>query len=756
MTPTLDAVMLSWRLDPWLIGPLIVTALIYTRGWLILRRRHGRWTGWRLTAFLAGLVTIVLALASPIETFSTLLLSVHMVQHLLLMMLAPPLLWLGEPLLPMLRGLPRSLRTHWIAPLFRWRSLRRVFTALTHPLLAGPLFVAVTWLWHSPPGYELALSSPTWHVVEHLCFLFTALLFWYPVIRPYPARPRWSPWLLLPYLLLADVQNTALSALLAFSGVVWYPHYATTPRLGGVSPLEDQSIAGVMMWVPGSIAFLVPLAVIGVRLFFGTNLSFRARELPPSPPSLPHSCGSFRKISLPLISDPRPRPRPWRHLRLVLQIPLLLLAVVIAWDGFRGPPASPMNLAGVLPWIHWRGLLALSLVLFGNLACMGCPLVLPRRLLQRWLPLGRAWPRWLRGKWLAVILLLLFLWAYEAFALWDSPWLAAWLIVGYFVTAFVIDTLFQPGSFCKYVCPIGQFNFVGSLVSPSEVRVKDPRVCHTCVTKDCIRGNDRGPGCETHLFVPRKHGNLDCTFCLDCVHACPKDNISIAATTPGSDLWRDPQRSGVGRFSRRTDLAVLVIVLVFGAFANAGAMVSPVVDFQDQFGPMLGLTSRLAQTITYLILTLILTPLVLMGAAAWVSRTDSLIGTATRYAFALVPLGVAMWLAHYSFHLFTSWESILPVMQRFALDLGVTWFGEPRWACCCCAETPLWLLRLEIVMLDVGLLLSLYTAFRIARRSASPRRALLSALPWGVVMLILFAVGVWIVLQPMQMRGTLT
>ena len=140
-----------------------------------------------------------------------------MLQHLLLMMIAPPLLWLGAPLFPLLLGLPRSIRTHWVAPLFRSRILRRAFRWLTHPVPAWLLFAAATWIWHLPPTYELALASDGWHYLQHICFLVTALIFWYPVIRPFPSRPRWSPWLLVPYLILADVQNTLLAAWLTFS-----------------------------------------------------------------------------------------------------------------------------------------------------------------------------------------------------------------------------------------------------------------------------------------------------------------------------------------------------------------------------------------------------------------------------------------------------------------------------------------------------------------------------------------------------------
>ena len=195
MSPTLDVFLRSWPFDPWLLTAIGLAAGIYWRGWMVFRRRNPqRWPAGRLIAFLGGLAAVYLALASPIEPFADLLLQVHMLQHLLLMMAAPPLLWLGAPLFPFLRGLPQPIRTYWIAPLFRSPALRTLFGRLTHPAVALPLFVATTWLWHAPAAYELALRSNGWHYLQHACFLATGLLFWYPVIRPYPSHPRWATW----------------------------------------------------------------------------------------------------------------------------------------------------------------------------------------------------------------------------------------------------------------------------------------------------------------------------------------------------------------------------------------------------------------------------------------------------------------------------------------------------------------------------------------------------------------------------------
>jgi putative membrane protein len=176
----------------------------------------------------------------------------------LLMSIAPPLIVLGAPVVPMLRGLPRWLIRKPLRPLFRSRVLPAVGRFLTHPPVAWIAMNGAYVAWHIPRAYEFALSSENWHNFEHICFLFTNLMFWWPIIAPWPFRLSGSRWLLIPYLLLSDIVNTGVSAFLCFAGRVLYPSYDIAVRPLGLSALNDQVAAGAFMWVMGSTMYLIP------------------------------------------------------------------------------------------------------------------------------------------------------------------------------------------------------------------------------------------------------------------------------------------------------------------------------------------------------------------------------------------------------------------------------------------------------------------------------------------------------------------
>jgi polyferredoxin len=499
------------------------------------------------------------------------------------------------------------------------------------------------------------------------------------------------------------------------------------------------------MWVPGSIAFLAPAIILAMQA-----LEPR-RTLPVKHVSTARFVMSRRTpwnlLQTPILGSIL----RYRHFRRCVQTAMLLLAAAVAVDGFFGPQVAPMNLAGVLPWTYWRGLAVIALLAAGNLFCMACPFTLPRDLARKFVPPRHRWPRRLRSKWIAVGLLLTYLWAYEAFGLWDSPRSTAWVLLGYFAAALAVDSVFKGASFCKYVCPIGQFHFVHALVSPLEVKVREPAVCASCNTHDCIRGNNRQRGCELNLFQPKKAGNFDCTFCLDCVQACPQQNVGILRVLPGQSLYKDSRGSGIARLSRRSDVAALVLILVFGAFVNAAGMTAPVMMWMHHWHARLGLSSIVPIVTALYAAGLLVIPGLLVAACAWMSR-QSLPASVTwkevtcSFALALVPEGFGMWLAHFSNHLLVGWSSIMPVIQRI-LSPTASVDSPSAWI-------PNWLPSLQLLFLDLGLLLTLYVAWRVACRLVFDMPQTLAVLaPWALLAIALYSAGVWIVFQPMQMRG---
>jgi len=752
MSAVAIAALESWNIDPLACLALLLAVWVYWRGWRQLHaERPERYPVWRLAAFLVGVSCAFVAIDSPLDTLAGLLLEVHMIQHLLLIMVAPPLIWLGQPVLAGLRGLPPRVRNPGLSLFLTWPFLRRWGQAVTNPIVCWMALNAGVVFWHIPRFYDLALRSPPWHQVEHACFFYAALLFWWPVVQVWPSRARWSPWMAIPYLILADLVNTALSAFLIFSDRVLYETYQMAPRLWGISALEDQAKAGAIMWVPGSAAYIVAAVILAVRILGGTRGVRPSDRLRPAPAAAASPIVRKRmKGTEDLLALPVLRLLRYKHSRRVLQAAMLVLAVGIVVDGFLGPQVSPINLAGVLPWTHWRALSVIALLAAGNLFCMSCPFTLPRDLVRRFWPARFHWPQTLRSKWIAVTLLVTYLWAYEAFHIWDSPRFTAWIVVGYFTAALLVDSLFKGASFCKYVCPIGQFHFVNSLASPLEVKVNEPRVCSSCRTYDCLRGNERQRGCELQLFQPRKSGNLDCTFCLDCVHACPSNNVGVFAVMPGAAVIDDRRGSGIGRLTERPDVAVLATVLVFGAFVAAAGMVAPVMTWLHGWHARLGVRSMLPVTTAFYILGLAVAPVIATAICTRLSRTPGTPKTrwsrvACSFASGLVPLGLSMWASHFLYHFATGWRGAFAAACRILHHpySGVAVSGVPGW-----------LPAAQILSLDLGLVLTMWVLWRIAfRRTQMLSGALRSVAPWAALAVSLYSAGIWILFQPMEMRG---
>jgi cytochrome c oxidase assembly factor CtaG len=272
-------IMAAWSWPLWPAVGLILAGTLYARGWTKLQKtRKKEMPPWRAVCFGLGLLAIWIALASPIDALDDFLLSAHMLQHFILMSIAPPLIVLGAPLVPMLRGMPRWV-IRALQPAFASRTLHKIAHVLAHPAVAWVVMNVAYLGWHVPQAFELTLRSEAWHNTEHMCFLFTNIAFWWVIVEPWPSRVRWSRWMVIPYLLTADIVNTILSAVLAFSGKVLYPSYAAAERIFRLNPLQDQVLAGSEMWVLNSLVFLVPVAVVVVRMLSPQGLRNTAERI---------------------------------------------------------------------------------------------------------------------------------------------------------------------------------------------------------------------------------------------------------------------------------------------------------------------------------------------------------------------------------------------------------------------------------------------------------------------------------------------
>lgn len=253
----------AWSLEPGVVLPLAVGAWLYARGlrtlWVQAGPGHGvrRWQAWCAAAGWLGLVA---ALVTPLDALGGVLFSAHMAQHELLMALAAPLLVLGRPVLAVLWALPVG----WRRAIGRWAGtapVRNAWRALTWPSVAWVLHAIAIWAWHAPRFYDAAVARESVHALQHASFLGTALLFWWALIHGHAARRRHGAAVL--YLFTTAVHTTALGAVLTLASRPLYPAYTST-AIWGLTPLEDQQLAGLIMWVPAGVAYLI--AALGFML----------------------------------------------------------------------------------------------------------------------------------------------------------------------------------------------------------------------------------------------------------------------------------------------------------------------------------------------------------------------------------------------------------------------------------------------------------------------------------------------------------
>ncbi|BBQ02653.1 membrane protein (plasmid) [Burkholderia sp. SFA1] len=264
---TPEASPLAWTFEPWVVIALAVSLALYVTGYVRLRARGAQGRAGRtarLVAFVTGWLTLVVALVSPLHALSEWLFSAHMLQHELLMLVAAPLLVIGRPLAMWLWAFPAVARMR-IGAATRSRWIKRPWRFLSLPIVAWTLHAAALWCWHAPRFFETALARPGIHTLQHTSFLGSALLFWWTVFgRASEGHGAANAHAMLS-LFTTMVHTGALGALLTLAPGVWYPSCMETTRALGFDPLQDQQLGGLVMWVPGGLAYLIGGLMVGAR-----------------------------------------------------------------------------------------------------------------------------------------------------------------------------------------------------------------------------------------------------------------------------------------------------------------------------------------------------------------------------------------------------------------------------------------------------------------------------------------------------------
>ncbi len=265
----------SWEFDPLVVIGLTVSALLYWRGVANLRvamPNHRGIRNWEISCFVAGWFAIVVALVSPLHPWGRVLFSAHMTQHEVLMLVAAPLLVLGRPIVIFLKALPVGSARN-LAQLGNSAGWQRIWRVVSNAFVAWLIHGIALWSWHIPAWFQATIDNNFVHALQHISFLFSALLFWWAVVHGRQKALGFG--LAVLYMFTTAMHSGLLGALLTFSRSVWYPAYNETSQWWGMTALEDQQLGGLIMWVPAGAVYIIA----GLALLAGWMREAEARVI---------------------------------------------------------------------------------------------------------------------------------------------------------------------------------------------------------------------------------------------------------------------------------------------------------------------------------------------------------------------------------------------------------------------------------------------------------------------------------------------
>ncbi len=449
-----------------------------------------------------------------------------------------------------------------------------------------------------------------------------------------------------------------------------------------------------------------------------------------------------------------------RWFQVVPQLVSLALFAIIVWAGLFG--ARIGNLAPIAVWTIWWAGLVFVVAVAGPLFCFACPwdalanLVSRLRLAARVEPisLGLTVPKRLRNMWPAMALFVGLTWAELGLGITTDPRATAYMGIGMAVLAVAGVLLFRKKAFCHYMCPVGRISGMYANFAPVEVRAKDPAVCATCRTQDCLRGSDRGYPCPTGLSLRVLNEATNCTLCSECVKSCEKGNVAFNLRPFGRDLW--------AKVKIRRDEAWMCVVLLSLTLFHGFSMTTAWEDFTPGAPSLmkwltagLGLPKVAAFTAGMAVICAV--PVALYGlscvaAARLAPRAGAGAGDLFRaYALSLLPIALFYHLAHNAMHILMEGGAIVPAVSD-PLGRGDDLFGTAGvHVGHLVSDTTVWHLQIGLIL--VGHLFGIVVAHRIARRLyRDPRAATRSLLPMLAVMILISVAGLSLMVLDMNMR----
>ncbi|TAK35967.1 MAG: 4Fe-4S binding protein [Chloroflexota bacterium] len=451
----------------------------------------------------------------------------------------------------------------------------------------------------------------------------------------------------------------------------------------------------------------------------------------------------------------------WRGFQFAIQLPNVLVYLLVIVTGFYGTQTSTQNFATVVTWIIWWAAIVFTFVFVGRLWCLMCPFSAMAEWLQRFslwavrkesFGLNWKWPLKLRNLYLATAMFLLLTWVDNRYGLVGSPLYTAYFVLVILAAAIVVALLFERRTFCRYVCPIGGLIGTYALFASAELRVADRQICRGHKEKNCLLGSGTvGYGCPVRAYPGDIDSNYSCTLCTECIKTCPKNNIALNVRPFGHDLVNlNEKRLGL-------DMSILAVVLLGLPTYQTIIMITPWEGWMQAIQQFTGLSSQIVFSLVFLVSTLAI-PVGLFLGTTFVTRLLAHGHDVTHrrlfinFAYAFVPIGLMMHLAHNVKHLLGEGQTIIPVLSD-PFGWGWNLFGTSKLQLSSLFSTDV-LTAMQFGLLLLGQGFAVYVSYRIGHRLFGGRgKAFLRGLAPILVLAITWSVfNLWVLSQPLMER----